>query len=292
MRLALARLTIKVADRWNHYTETRRLRRWTRRVGEIREAGRSGYRASPAEARVVLSRSVSRSGVLELGEIDQDGHLRPLHGHAENAPEVNDAAFIPRRRNRIFLVVIDDVVGIRKEYGKPTAFLRELQALHRLSPAGRRVPAILDVDTDVPSITMSYLPGPVLRESLAELGARIRNRDFDFDPELVHIPKSERQVFAIQEARPLMQSVIDAKAAASLIDEVDRIHSLGVLIGDVKYGNVVLEARSGLPYLFDFDHARTYTRMPRWLFAPYARQERNRVVRMLDASLGHSDTHD
>lgn len=270
-----------VVDRWNRLTVNRRIRWWGRRVSEILEAGRTGYRVTPAEAGVVLDPNLPSGAITEVGEIDQDGNLRPIQGHIEGLPSVGPDEFMARKRNRLTVVVLDDTLGMRKEYSNRVAFLRELEALDRLSRAGCRVPAILDVDMKVPSLTVSFLAGPVLRESLAEAGARIRDRDFESDSELARIPNAERWAFALREARPLLRHVIDREAEVLLMDEVDHIHRLGVLIGDVKYGNIVMESRSGLPYLLDFDHARVQPPMLRWVLAPLVRRERDRVAEML-----------
>ena len=67
---------------------------------------------------------------------------------------------LPETRFYVDIVATAEYWGLRKRYrGKREVFLRELNALHRLGRLGLRVPAILDIDFDGPSLVTSYVGG-------------------------------------------------------------------------------------------------------------------------------------
>ncbi len=128
LRTAILRSTVglraRLKLRWTSLFRARELRRWRDATGEIVEAGR--VRAN-----------------LDLA-----------------GPGPGVRITLPETRFYVDIVATAEYWGVRKRYrGEWEVFLRELNALHRLGRLGLRVPAILDIDFDGPSLVTSYVGG-------------------------------------------------------------------------------------------------------------------------------------
>jgi tRNA A-37 threonylcarbamoyl transferase component Bud32 len=200
--------------------------------------------------------SRQQSYKVELGEIDQDGFLLSKVGAISNVPSVSKKQFLTRKRFGLRVVAIDGYVCVEKHYkGNKSSFVNEIEAHYHLGRAGCNIPVIMDVDFDNLTLTFSYIPGPVLREELAKRGAVVRDRDIEDNPELTRSGKRKRAMNRILEGRRVLKEVIDSKFIELIFAELSKIHKARFIWNDIKYGNIIIEERSGKPYLIDFDWA-------------------------------------
>jgi len=221
----------------------------------------------------LVKENLEKTKQVVIANIDQDGFFLSHFGPIDGVPCVSQENFFPRKRLPIDLVTIDGLVGIRKNYrdqmtntskGSSTErkarlknykilFLREIEALYFLTRAGCNVPAIMDVDFRNCSLTFSYIPGKVLREELASSGAILRDRDVDKNLQFNQLPPEARKFKRIEEGRKYLRHSINEEFIEKLFDQVRKIHSAGFRINDIKYGNVIIEKKTGNPYLIDFE---------------------------------------
>ncbi len=237
-----------------------RLHRWQDRSGELAVNGGAADRAPvsdlvlASDARTRLAESRTEDGHLVIGEIDLDGFVLSRVGPLKDVPIVSDQAFLRRKRHQIKLIDRKGSLAVVKSFGSnKRQFLNELHALHTFNLAGCNVPALLDVDFNRLDLTMSYIAGPVLREALANKGALIRDRDVREDPKLKRLSEPELKDFRINEGRRVLPQVIDDAFIKKLYAQIRKIHALGIGLGDLKYGNIIVEKQSGDPYLIDFE---------------------------------------
>jgi hypothetical protein len=189
-----------------------------------------------------------------IGDIDQDGYLLSRVGPLENAPTIPGERFLARMRHDLKVVAIDGFVGVKKDYrGDRLRFVKEARNLHRLGLEGCNVPAILDLDVDRLTLTISYILGSVLREELANRGAALRDRELRQNPEYLSLPKPGRESMRVREGRRVLDKVVGAQFVDGLFAELRRIHAAGLEGNDIKYGNVIKEKRTGQPYWVDFE---------------------------------------
>lgn len=107
--------------------------------------------------------------------------------------------------------------GVQEHYGGDRLkFLNQLEVMYHLGQAGCRVPALLDVDFDRLTLTLSSIPGPVLT---AADGA-------------------------------------DKALVDDLMAELHRVHACGCILHQMDYGDITIEERSGKPYLTGLGAAR------------------------------------
>jgi hypothetical protein len=193
-----------------------------------------------------------------LADIDQDGLLSPRFEPFWDAPRVDANGFLPRGRFELRVVDRNGWVAVRKNFrGDKVAFVNELEATLDLKAAGCSVPEIFNVDFERLAITYAYIDGVVVREALAQAGAPIRDRDAApvRSPIANHIISNRVRNKRIVAGRGLIENVLTAKTIASVGEGLLAIHRAGYALEDVKYGNVIIEAATGIPYFVDCERA-------------------------------------
>ncbi len=259
--LRLYRKAKKLKQRHNVNKE---LHHWQSNKKELLRSGKRGYRLAiedlglDQEKFELLKKQRAREVV--IAEIDQDGFLLSHFGSIRDTPAISEEQFLKRKRFRLKVVAIDGHVGVKKDYsGDKLSFVNEIKALHHLGIVGCNVPAIIDVDFDALTLTFSFILGPVLREELAKRGAILRDCDVDNNPDYAHFTPKERQLKCIQEGKRVLYDVIDSQFVENLFTQLSKVHAYGFILDDIKYGNIIIEKRSGRPYLIDFDYAIDYS---------------------------------
>jgi tRNA A-37 threonylcarbamoyl transferase component Bud32 len=218
----------------------------------------TGYRISLAALCPALDdicRPVRRAGQqIVLARIDQDGLLCPTFDHFWPAPRTTADSFLPRNRFELAVVDDDGWVGVRKDFrGDKAAFANELEASLDLGAAGCPVPPILRVDFDHLSITFAYVDGVDVRESLAQAGVQMRDREnrpgrTKRDNERIY----RQRCLA---GRAMVDQVVGHETIERIGDGLLAIHRAGYALGDVKYGNIIIESKTKAPYFVDCERA-------------------------------------
>ena len=265
---------------------THELNRWKARRAEIIDAGRRRPNArldvlalNPSQIRA-LEREARRDGVAVLAGIDRDGYWESRIGRIAGVPTLADGSFVPRRKFCVDVVWSPDYFGVRKHYrGNRLAFLNELSALHRFSSLGLRVPSILDVQFDDPTLVMSYIPGQVLLEELVKAGAFVRNRDQA--PDLRGQEKRDRDLLAGREVLP---RVVSMAFVSQLARDLRRFHEAGSLLIDIKWGNIII-GTDGHPWWIDFHMTEDHSELSRESFQALADLDVQRFNRVYGTNL-------
>lgn len=248
-----------------YYFADKEIEYWRQNKEELLRLGKRGYRIKiedlvlNQEKLELLKKVQQRSHEVVIAEIDEDGFLLSHFGLIRNALTVSEKQFLVRKHHNLKLVAINGYVGVKKDYkGEKLSFVNEIKALHSLGLAGCNVSAIMDVDFDNLTLTFSYILGPILREELAKRGAVLRDRDVDDNPDFVRLNREERRLKRIQEGKRVLYNVINLQSVESLFTELNKIHASGFILRDIKYGNMVIEKKSGKLYLIDFEGVRHY----------------------------------
>lgn len=290
MRALMAGLEIfhRVQVRWPTLGTERRLRQWARQRDDVLMLGATGYHLPVADlldlrgvqAETLRSAALAHGAV--LAEIDQDGLLLSHIGALAGVPMVDEAAFLPRGHQRLRIVNHHGTAGVRKEYDRLPSMLREIETLHGLAPAALPIPAILDLDIPGRAVTISFLPGHVLREELARRGARLRDRDWALPADASHEARREARRARIADGRRVARELLDERCIEDLFAVVRAAHRRRFVLHDLKFGNLIIERGSGRLDLIDFDAARHHRHLP-WLAI---RLMADWDVRMLDEHFG------
>jgi tRNA A-37 threonylcarbamoyl transferase component Bud32 len=243
-----------------YYFAERKIRYWRQNKQLLLSLADTGYKTTIQQLGLdwekIASSKTSRqqSNKIVLGEIDQDGFMLSTVGKISNIPDISQEQFLARKRFGLRVVVIDGYVGIEKHYkGNKSSFVNEIEAHYHLGRAGCNIPVILEVDFDNLTIIFSYILGPVLREELAKRGAVVRDRDIEENPALTPSGRKKMALNRIPECRRVLSDVIDSKFIELIFAELSKIHQMRFIWNDIKYGNIIIEERTGRPYLIDFD---------------------------------------
>jgi polysaccharide transporter, PST family len=254
---------------WNRWQVRRRRQRDLERRMELlrsriaqRSVTRDEYRLALAELSPELDKVCQplrrANQAIALADIDQEGFLRPRLGLLWAVSVVDENAFVPRSRFELTVVDCGGYVGVRKNFrGDKAAFVNELEASLDLGAAGCHVPAILAVNFERLAITFAYINGVVVREALAQAGARIRGRDVTPVRSSIANPIRNYRLHKkrIMAGRRLIDQVLRPETIARVAEGLLAIHRAGYTLEDVKYGNMIIEARSQTPYFVDCERA-------------------------------------
>jgi serine/threonine protein kinase len=186
----------------------------------------------------LLKEKLKTTNQVVIAEIDQSGFFLSHFGQIDGIPCVDEANFIPREQCCLDLVTIDGKVGVKKHYnGSVISFIREIEALYALSMAGCNVPSILDVDFENCTLTISYIPGNALREHLSEI----------------------RTLKKIDGGQENLRGKVSQDFIEKLFDQIIKIHSAGFILDDINYEEVIIEKKTGNPYLINFESSNNFT---------------------------------
>jgi tRNA A-37 threonylcarbamoyl transferase component Bud32 len=257
-----------------YYLAEKKIQYWRQNKETLLSLADKGYKTKVQQLgldweKVLLSGDARQQlHKVELGEIDQDGFLLSKVGAIPDVPIVSKKQFLKRKRFDLRAVAIDEYVCIEKHYkGNKSSFVNEIEALYHLGRAGCNVPVIMDVDFDDLTLTFSYISGPVLREELAKRGAVVRDRDIEENPGLTRSGRKKRVLNRVPEARHVLHDVVDSKFIELIFAELKKIHEARFIWNDIKYGNIIIEQRSGRPYLIDFDWALRFEELGKNAFS-------------------------
>jgi tRNA A-37 threonylcarbamoyl transferase component Bud32 len=169
---------------------------------------------------------------------------------------------------------------VEKSYrGERLGFVRELRCLVRLHAAGCRVPQLFEADADRLILRTAYVGGGVLRDLLAKQGAQLLDRHESG-------PSPAEDVFAnrlrrTREGQRLLSAVVGRDFRAQLVEQVGRAHSAGIVLRDVKFGNIILDA-AGNPWLIDFEMSRYFALRMNPLFSRLKAEDLRSISELCD----------
>jgi hypothetical protein len=203
---------------------------------------------------------------LVIGDFDQDGGILPRFGEIAGAPLIAQTQFMARTGPEVLLVDLDGRLGVRKNFGgRIGPFIQEIEALLALETRGCPVPRLMNVDWVAHTITATFVPGNVVRELLAAAGANIRDRD-------LRLPFSKYELRErVVTGRQYLPKIMSDEQISAVATALKSIHAAGFVLEDVKFGNIILEGKSGEPVFIDLERALPIDNLPRPL-AGYLKQ--------------------
>src|ERR1700730_14554037 len=202
----------------------------------------------------------TRHGV--LAQVDQDGFAFAVDPADASLFNHRDRK-LQRKKYHLDIVVHDGRVCIRKRFlpclsdltlrrkllcriGLP--FYREAAALLRL----RNLPIVPQIrGIDIPSMTIyrDYVDGDSLRHRVGDRGIIIHDLDLENSKQTCCLTEAELEEREIQ----LFSQMCGEGLTLRICDNVREINRRGVVLLDIKLGNVVVGNKSGCPYWIDLE---------------------------------------
>lgn len=212
----------------------------------------------PSEVMVSIKEAFKDNEELILGEFDHYGRLISEYGPIKGIACISKEDEDLRRRAKVFLILSSRGIGVRKVYFGAEAkrrFLREFLSLELLRKSDVRVPEVWRVDTDSLELVMTFI-GMDLEQYLTSLGAQLRTSEI-LDRLPLNATNSAIVDEYFQEGNRYIKK-LSPEFVKSIYKEICGAHQCGVSIYDIKYGNIAIEYKTGVPYLIDFDAAHFF----------------------------------
>ena len=278
VRVKMAPISLKFYRKINsiksqNYSLNKELKYWEKKKEEILKRGKDGYKIRIDELGLnqeklqLLKNTQQQSHEVVIAEIDQDGFILSHFGPIKDLPTISKEQYVMRKRFTLQIVAINGNIGVKKNYnGDRVSFLNELRALHSLGVAGCNVPAIMDIDFNNLILAFSYILGDILREKLAKKGAVLRDRDVDNNPDFIALNKQTKRLKRIEQGQRFLYQVINRDFINNLFIQLKKVHAKGFIWNDIKYGNIIIEKKSGNPYIIDFDYMHYHPKLGKHAF--------------------------
>jgi hypothetical protein len=234
-----------------------------------------------AEARRLTADVQASLDAVIVADVDQDGFLRSYYGPLAGRTCVTNEVYNPRKRLKLSIIATRHGVAVEKHFeGDIRGFVRELRCLIILRAAGCRVPAVLAANFATQTMRIAYVPGRVLRDALAERGARLLDRDL---PPLPSMDSLTLRSWRMSEGRQKLKQVVAPTFRSELWRQLRCAHAAGIALCDVKYGNIILDTQDNQPWLIDFELSRCFVWASNPLFAYLKREDFRLLSELCDS---------
>lgn len=210
------------------------------------------------------ARQAESSPEIVLGRFDRDGRVSVRYGPLPGIQTTQPGDHNHQGRFILDLVLIDDFVLIRKDFrGNRKAFLREWYNLVCLQDRAN-VPAVHSVDEQRCVLYKNLVFGRTLRDLLVDEGAAILLSQTQNDSRLLRLSPTERIEAVWARGREYLSHVVSDSFFDQLEEQIDIIHAQGIVKLSLTFGNVMVGAADGKPWLIDFENSEYF----RWKIHP------------------------
>jgi len=163
-----------------------------------------------------------------------------------------------RQRRPLDIVVVNNLVLIRKSYRGDMAALRRELLCSALLYGKANVPPVYRVDWEKCALYKNLIFGKMVRDLLLETGVRILNSQTATDPELQGLSNDERIQRVWARGRQFIAKCVSPRTFDALEAQIKLIHEEGITGFSITWGNVILSGPSQEPWIIDFDNARVH----------------------------------
>ncbi|MCP4322943.1 MAG: hypothetical protein GY951_17440 [Psychromonas sp.] len=158
----------------------------------------------------------------------------------------DEGAYKTRERNQVSVVEHNGITCLMKTYQTVECLINEVCSLDKLKHIAG-VPKLIDISLKYRQVYQSLVPGRALSAMLNEIGKTPGNL-YLYENEMTDHPEYPFDFDPLSAA-----TLLSPKFINQLRLMLNEIHDAGVLIRDVKFGNIMVE--DDTPYLVDFDAA-------------------------------------
>ena len=154
--------------------------------------------------------------------------------------------FIVRERNVVSLVIHKNQICLMKCYENLNCLINEVRALNRLKEV-TGVPKLVDINLFKKQAYQSFIPGTSLSHILMEQGCS-EGKIYLYENQM-----SDDEDYPHDLLKTYGNNLVSEHFIYKFRQLLNDIHLNGVLVRDVKFGNII--NHNGVPYLVDFDCA-------------------------------------
>ena len=163
-----------------------------------------------------------------------------------NTADIDSCEHQRRQRNQVSVVVHNGYICLMKTYQTLGCLINEVRSLDKLKNIAG-VPKLIDISIKHQQVYQSLVPGKPLSAILNDNG-KTPGDLYLYEKEMTDHPEYPIDFDPLSAAVLLSPTFINKLRVL-----INAIHDAGVLIRDVKFGNIMLDG--DMPYLVDFDAA-------------------------------------
>lgn len=209
---------------------------------------------------------------LVIGQIDNDGRVYGQYGPLPYVHNIHRDEFVSRYRFPLDIILLNDLVLVRKDFrGNRERFVCEWHNLARLEGVAN-TPAIYKVDEKTCIVYKNLILGRTVRDILVDAGANILTVEVQKDSSLQDLSEDERIHTVWERGKALLFSTLPESFFEQLEEQLDGIHAQGLAKLSLTFGNIMINAEDGHPWLVDMEGAESFAPVGGFLFD----YERNR----------------
>jgi len=193
-----------------------------------------------------------------LAEFDQNNRVISYVGDISYfwGSTINACDFMKRSRNKIELILLDGKVVLKKKYKSIKSLMAETISLYVLKDV-RNVPKLQSLNFFRLTSYQSFIMGKNIGSELVLHGTSV-SEQYQID---VYYPGpgkwNPRDLPSrVNHVRNCIRKEMNETFSSDLFRLIDLIHECGVIINDLKYGNII--KNSNVPYLIDFDRSNFF----------------------------------
>lgn len=169
---------------------------------------------------------------------------------------INACDFVKRSRNKIELVLFDEQVVLKKKYISIKLFMAETISLYVLKDV-KNVPNLKSLNIFSLTSYQSFMMGKNIGSELVLHGTSV-SEQYQLD---VYYPgpgkwNSRDLPPRVNRVRNCICKEMNETFSSDLFRLMDLVHECGVIINDLKCGNIIKNAN--VPYLIDFDRSNFF----------------------------------
>jgi serine/threonine protein kinase len=211
---------------------------------------RPGSRQRVDPVNDIFKRSVAHIKTLSLcavnGKDPVIAFFDQKNGVCLNTADIDGGEHLQRQRNQVSVVDHNGNICLMKTYKTVGCLINEVRSLDRLKHIVG-VPKLIDISLKHQQVHQSLVPGTALSTILNDNG-KTPVELYLYENEMTYHPEYPLDFDPLSAAALLSPTFI--KKLGLMINAV---HDAGVLIRDVKFGNIMVE--DDTPHLVDFDAA-------------------------------------
>jgi hypothetical protein len=195
---------------------------------------------------------------LEIGRIDADGRLWSRFGDFPYFSSVSAEEFIEKTHSIISIVLRDGRVLVRKQFRSNRDAYRRERHNSLLLQDRANVPRLHGSNDAELVLYKDLISGAAVNHMLVAEGAAVLQAQTRKDPAMAALDAKDRILAVLARGAAVARRCLGTELIREIGRQVRRIHACRVAKLSLTFGNVIVESRSGKPWLVDFEGAIAY----------------------------------
>jgi tRNA A-37 threonylcarbamoyl transferase component Bud32 len=204
--------------------------------------------------------SSSFENEIVIGKFDTDGRVYSEFGDLPFQIMISKEEFKPRNRFEISIVILNNVVLVKKDFGSDNkSFINEVISILTI-PFGINKPYLYSVDFRNNILFKKLILGDTLRNCIVKQGGKILNTDTEIEFSNTKLNNKERIDLVLSRGTEILNSFLDNNQFEKFETEIKMVHNAGITNLSLTFGNLVLEESTNELIMIDFESTKVHSK--------------------------------